>query len=296
VTGRPGRSRRDFLGLAPGGFAVPSRRARHSGTDTHRRFLRASIFGPGCNSRRLHHFGASRSRLRRDFAPPARLGSLHSLPLRRVAPFRSRFRAWRARSPLRRARFFGASRSRRRRDFAPPARLDSLHSLPLRRVAPFRSRCPSTGPTAYAPVPGASNSLDTFFIEESPANGRRSREAFYEHLTEDASAPGPEREPHAHLPLPPRASVSMAMLARASRRPVQGTSSTRRWAWRTPLAARTGRSCRRASPVSAANRASSVVCAVDRSHPVSRGQMPNDRALRICVTTQRPLVSLEEDA
>jgi hypothetical protein len=54
----------------------------------------------------------------RSRPPAARLGSLHSLPLRRVAPFRSRLGA-------------------RRR---PAVRLARLGSLPLRRVAPFRSR------------------------------------------------------------------------------------------------------------------------------------------------------------
>src|SRR5919198_55132 len=54
----------------------------------------------------------------------ARLGSLHSLPLRRVAPFRSRLA-------------LAVAASRRLRS---AARLGSLHSLPLRRVAPFRSR------------------------------------------------------------------------------------------------------------------------------------------------------------
>src|SRR5258705_10586102 len=34
-------------------------------------------------------FGARRSALRADFTPSPRLSSLHSLPLRRVAPFRS---------------------------------------------------------------------------------------------------------------------------------------------------------------------------------------------------------------
>ena len=39
--------------------------------------------------------------------------------------------------------------------------------------------------------------------ESREAADRREEEAFDEHLTEEASAPGPEREPHAHLPLPP---------------------------------------------------------------------------------------------
>ena len=41
--------------------------------------------------------------------------------------------------------------------------------------------------------------------ESREAADRREEEALDEHLTEDASAPGPEREPHTHLPLPPRA-------------------------------------------------------------------------------------------
>jgi len=45
-----------FSGLVPGGSStLPHAGSETSEADTHRRFLRGCMFGPGCKSRRLHH-------------------------------------------------------------------------------------------------------------------------------------------------------------------------------------------------------------------------------------------------
>ena len=88
--------------------------------------------------------------------------------------------------------------------------------------------------------------------QSGDAADRREQQALDQHLPQDACAPGAEREPHAHLALPPRS-------ARQHQRGDVGTREQqdqpekdhqhRDRAWRRPVAARTGRGCRRAVPV-----------------------------------------------
>src|SRR5215471_10468962 len=116
------------------------------------------------------HYWRSQPALARRFPSAARLGSLHSLPLRRVAPFRLRWRSWPALA----------------RRFPSAARLGSLHSLPLRRVAPFRSRWRSR-PALARRFPPAARLIVPSPPSRSPAAARAPCRAFPRTLQPDSN-------------------------------------------------------------------------------------------------------------